>query len=87
LAGDLMAVERPTITWQRHIDMAGAAAEHAIVGPYTLIACEFAATARSRRQCGWEIILSNKRQLAHGDSATLEDAKREAEAALQRVRQ
>lgn len=77
-----MAGQQPAIIWQRHIDMAGAAAEHAIVGPYTLIAFEFAATYRSRRQCGWEIVLPNKQQLAHGDSASLEDAKREAEAAL-----
>jgi hypothetical protein len=65
--------------------MAGAAAEHAISGPYTLTAFEFAATLRSRRQCGWEIVLSNKRQLAHGDSPTLEDAKREVEAALRKL--
>jgi hypothetical protein len=82
-----MAAQQPAIVWQRHINMAGGAAEHAVVGPYTLIAFEFAATLRSRRQCGWEIILSNKRQLAHGDSATLEDAKRGAEAALQQIRQ
>jgi hypothetical protein len=36
-------------------------------------------TLRPRRQCRWEIVLSNKRQLARGDAATLEDAKREAE--------
>jgi hypothetical protein len=30
-----------------------------------------------------EIVLSNKRQLADGDSATLEDAKQEAEAACE----
>jgi hypothetical protein len=42
-------------------------------------------TFRSRRQCGREIVSSNRRQLAHGDSATLEDAKREAEAPLRRV--
>jgi hypothetical protein len=77
-----MAARQSAIIWQRHIDVAGATAEHAVVGPYTLIAFEFAATSRSRRQCGWEIVLSNKRQLAHGDSATLEDAKREAETAL-----
>jgi hypothetical protein len=39
----------------------------------------------SRQQCGWEIVLSNKRQLAHGDSPTLEDAKQEAEAALREL--
>jgi hypothetical protein len=70
------------IIWQRHLDMPGAIAEHAVVGLYTLIAFEFAATSRSRRQCGWEIVLSNKRHLSHGESATLEDAKREAGAAL-----
>jgi hypothetical protein len=80
-----MAGQQPVIVWQRHIDMAGATAEHAIVGPYTLIAFEFAPTLRSRRQCGWEIVLSNKRQLTHGDSATLEDAKREVEAALREL--
>jgi hypothetical protein len=42
-------------------------------------------TLRSRRQCGWEFVLSNRRQLAHGDSATLEHAKREAEAALREL--
>jgi hypothetical protein len=78
-----MAAQQSAIVWQRHIDVAGATAEHAVVGPHTLIAFEFAATSRSRRQCGWEIVLSNKRQLAHGNSATLEDAKLEAEAALQ----
>lgn len=77
-----MAAEQPAIVWWRHIDMPGATAEHAIVGPYTLIAFEFAATARSRWLCGREILLTNKRQLAHADSASLEDAKREAEAAL-----
>ena len=80
-----MAGQQPAIVWRRHMDMAGAAAEHAIAGPYTLIVFEFAATPRSRRQCGWEIVLSNKRQLVHGDSATLEDAKREAETALRGV--
>ena len=39
-----------------------------------------AVTLRFRRQCGWVIVLSNERQLARSDSATLEDAKREAEA-------
>jgi hypothetical protein len=42
-------------------------------------------TLRSRREHGWEIVLSNKRQLARSDSATLEEAKREAEAALREL--
>ena len=42
-------------------------------------------TLRSRRQCGWKIALSNKRQLAHAHSAALENAKREAEAALREL--
>jgi hypothetical protein len=29
----------------------------------------------ARRQCGWELVLSHRRQLAHGDSTTLEDAR------------
>jgi hypothetical protein len=33
----------------------------------------------------WEIVLSNKRQLARSDRATPEDAKREAEAALREL--
>lgn len=39
-----MGGQQLAIVWQRHIDTAGAAAEHAIVGPYTLIAFDFAAT-------------------------------------------
>jgi hypothetical protein len=39
-------------------------------------------TLRARQQCGREIVLSNRRQLTRSDSATLEDARREAEAAL-----
>jgi hypothetical protein len=35
-------------------------------------------TLRFRRQCEWVIVLSNERQLSRSDSATLEDAKREA---------
>jgi FkbM family methyltransferase len=77
LSWDDAAIEVDVITLD-----SGATAEHAVVGPHTLIAFEFAATSRSRRQCGWEIVLSNKSPLAHGDSATLEDAKRDAEAAL-----
>jgi hypothetical protein len=42
-------------------------------------------TLRSRRQCGWGIVQSDKRQLARSDNATLEDAKREAEAALREL--
>jgi hypothetical protein len=42
-------------------------------------------TLRSRQQCRREIVLSGKRQLARSDSATLEDAKREAEAALREL--
>jgi hypothetical protein len=77
-----MVAGQPAIVWQRHLDISGATAEHAIVGPSTLIAFEFAAASRSRRQCGWEILLTNKQQLAEGASATLDDAKREAEAVL-----
>jgi len=85
LADHLVVAGQPAIIWQRHIDMPGAIAEHAIVGPYTPIAFELAATSRSRRVCGWEILLTNKRQLAHGDSVSLEDAKREVDAALHSI--
>jgi hypothetical protein len=59
-------------------------------GPRVLVADQQrrgpAVTFRSRRQRGWEIVLSNTRQLARSDSATPEDAKRKAEAALPRLR-
>jgi hypothetical protein len=42
-------------------------------------------TLRSRRQYGWEIVLSKRRQLANSDGATPEGAKREVETALREL--